>query len=106
MSSTPTCPLAADILTDLVRRPLLREQDLALERNVVLEEINGVEDTPDDLVFELHSETLWPTHPYGYSILGSAETVGALSATDLQASHRNGLLPRQLRHRRGGQRGP
>lgn len=85
-------PLAADILTDLVRRPLLREQDLALERNVVLEEINGVEDTPDDLVFELHSETLWPTHPYGYSILGSADTVGALSATDLQASHRNGYF--------------
>ena len=85
-------PLAADILTDLVRRPLLREQDLALERNVVLEEINGVEDTPDDLVFELHSETLWPTHPYGYSILGSADTVGALSATDLLASHRNGYF--------------
>ena len=68
-------PLAADILTDLVRRPLLREQDLVPERNVVLEEINGVEDTPDDLVHELHSETLWPAHPYGYSILGSAETV-------------------------------
>lgn len=85
-------PLAADILTDLVRRPLLREQDLALERNVVLEEINGVEDTPDDLVFELHSETLWPSHPYGYSILGSAETVGALSATDLQSSHGRGYF--------------
>jgi len=85
-------PLAADILTDLVRRPLLREQDLVPERNVVLEEINGVEDTPDDLVHELHSETLWPAHPYGYSILGSAESVGALSTGDLQASHRNGYF--------------
>ena len=85
-------PLAAEILTDLVRRPLLREQDLVPERNVVLEEINGVEDTPDDLVFELHSETLWPEHPYGYSILGSAETVGALSASDLQASHQRGYF--------------
>ena len=45
--------------------------DLELERKVVLEEINGVEDTPDDLVFELHAETLWPEHPYGYSILGT-----------------------------------
>lgn len=85
-------PLAADILTDLVRRPLLREEDLVPERNVVLEEINGVEDTPDDLVFELHSETLWPAHPYGYSILGTAESVGALSAADLQASHRRGYF--------------
>jgi len=83
-------PLAAEILTDLVRRPLLREEDLALERNVVLEEINGVEDTPDDLVFELHAETLYPDHPYGYSILGTAESVGALSVADLQAAHGRG----------------
>ena len=64
-------PLAVDILTDLVRRPLLRESDLESERNVILEEINGVADTPDDLVFELHAATLWPDHPYGYSILGT-----------------------------------
>lgn len=85
-------PLAAEILTDLVRRPLLREQDLVPERNVVLEEINGVDDTPDDLVFELHAETLWPRHPYGYSILGSAESVGGLSAADLQDAHRRGYF--------------
>ena len=64
-------PLAVEILTDLSRRPLLRESDLEPERNVILEEINGVEDTPDDLVFELHAAELWPQHPYGYSILGT-----------------------------------
>jgi len=85
-------PLAAEILTDLVRRPLLRDEDLALERNVVLEEIHGVEDTPDDLVFELHAETLYPEHPYGYSILGTAESVGALSAADLRAAHDRGYF--------------
>ena len=47
---------------------------------MVLEEINGVEDTPDDLVFELHNEALWPEHPYGYSILGTRETVAASRA--------------------------
>ncbi|MGH7644197.1 MAG: M16 family metallopeptidase, partial [Gemmatimonadales bacterium] len=46
-------PRAVDVLTDLVRRPVLRDADLALERNVVLEEINTVQDTPDDLVFDL-----------------------------------------------------
>ena len=64
--------------TDLVRRPLLRESDLDLERKVVLEEIAMVEDTPDDLVFDLHDEALWREHPYGYSILGTRETVSAL----------------------------
>jgi len=86
-------PRALDVLTDLVRRPLLRPQDLELERNVVLEEIATVEDTPDDLVFELFSERLWPGHPYGYSILGTRETVGALSANDLRAVHQQGYHP-------------
>jgi predicted Zn-dependent peptidase len=83
-------PLAVDILTDLVRRPLLRESDLDPERNVVLEEINGVADTPDDLVFELHAETLWPGHPYGYSILGTPDTLGGISAGDLRCLHQTG----------------
>lgn len=86
-------PRALDVLTDLVRRPLLREDDLSLERNVVLEEIATVEDTPDDQVFELFSERLWPEHPYGYSILGTRETVGGLSAGDLRAVHGAGYYP-------------
>jgi predicted Zn-dependent peptidase len=83
-------PLAVDILTDLVRRPLLRESDLGPERNVILEEINGVADTPDDLVFELHADALWPEHPYGYSILGTPDTLAGISAGDLRCLHRTG----------------
>lgn len=83
-------PLSVEILTDLVRRPLLRECDLQPERNVILEEINGVADTPDDLVFEVHAAALWPGHPYGYSILGTPDTLSGLSASDLQRLHREG----------------
>ena len=83
-------PLAVEILTDLVRHPLLRESDLEPERNVILEEINGVADTPDDLVFELHSTALWPEHPYGYSILGTPESLSDLSAGDLRTLHEAG----------------
>ena len=83
-------PLALEILTDLVRRPLLRQSDVDSERNVVLEEINGVADAPDDLVFELHARALWPTHPYGYSILGTPESLDEISAEDLRALHRAG----------------
>ncbi len=86
-------PRAVDVLTDLVRRPVLRDQDLSLERNVVLEEISTVEDTPDDLVFELLASTLWPEHSYGYSILGTRDTVGALSADDLKRLHGQAYFP-------------
>ena len=86
-------PRAVDVLTDLVRRPLLRQSDLDLERNVVLEEINMVEDTPDDLVFDLLAAKLWPEHGYGHSILGTRDTVGALSESDLKTTHRAGYYP-------------
>ena len=89
-------PLAMDLLTDIVRRPLLRDADLALERNVVLEEIATVDDTPDDLVFDLHAAALWRAHGYGYRILGTRETVAGLTVADLQALHGGRYWPRQL----------
>jgi predicted Zn-dependent peptidase len=86
-------PQALDVLTDLVRNPVLRPSDLELERNVVLEEINTVEDTPDDQVFDLAYQTLWPKHSYGYSILGTRDTVSALSADDLKQLHGRAYFP-------------
>jgi predicted Zn-dependent peptidase len=87
---------AADVLADIVFAPALRDKDLALERKVVLEEISMVEDTPDDLVFELHNSALWGTHPYGHSILGTRETVIALRGADLQELHARAYHPSQM----------
>ncbi len=86
-------PRALDVITDMVRRPVLRDSDLSLERQVVLEEISTVEDTPDDEVFDLTYETMWPTHPYGFQILGTKETVSALSADDLKHLHTRAYFP-------------
>lgn len=82
--------LAFDVLSDIVLHPELRQRDLELEREVVLEEISTVEDTPDDLVFELHAEALWRGHPYGYSILGTRETVSQFEVEELAAIHARG----------------
>ncbi|MBI4522088.1 MAG: insulinase family protein [Gemmatimonadetes bacterium] len=89
-------PMALDVLADLVLSPVLRDGDLEREREVVLEEISTVEDTPDDLVFELHADTLWPAHPYGYSILGTRATVAALSSESLRALHASAYGGRNL----------
>jgi len=87
---------ASDVLCDLIFRPVLRESDLTLERNVVLEEIAMVEDTPDDLVFELHNEALWGAHPYGYAILGTRETIGALPVEAVRALHGSAYRPQHM----------
>ena len=74
-----------------------RESDLELERKVVLEEIAMVDDTPDDLVFELHNEALWGAHPYGYSILGTRDTVHVARRRAIFAAlHERAYHPGQL----------
>ena len=88
--------VAADVIGDFVFGPSLRAKDLDLERKVVLEEIAMVDDTPDDLVFELHNEALWGAHPYGYSILGTRDTVSSLRTADLRALHERAYHPSQL----------
>lgn len=80
-------PEALDVLADLVLAPRIEQSDLDLEREVVLEEIAQVEDTPDDLVFELHAESMWGGHPYGRSILGTKESVSDMSAARLRELH-------------------
>jgi predicted Zn-dependent peptidase len=87
---------AADVIGDLIFRPLLRREDLLLERKVVLEEIGMVDDTPDDLVFELHNEALWGAHPYGHSILGTRDTVSVLGVRELKALHERAYHPSQI----------
>jgi predicted Zn-dependent peptidase len=87
---------AADVVGDLIFRPTLRDEDLQLERRVVLEEIAMVDDTPDDLVFELHNAALWGEHPYGYSILGTRESVSSLGADALRDVHRRGYQPQHV----------
>ena len=78
-------PLAVDVLSDIVRYPALVPEDIEREKKVVLEEIKMVEDTPDDLVHELFTENFWHDHPLGRPILGTRETVEALTAEKLRA---------------------
>ena len=89
-------PEAADVIADIVFRPSLRAEDLDLERKVVLEEIAMVEDSPDDIVFELHNEALWGRHPYGYSILGTKESVGSMQVATVRALHERAYHPSQI----------
>ncbi|MSO45296.1 MAG: insulinase family protein [Acidobacteria bacterium] len=77
-------PLAVEVLADIVMRPAFRAEDIEREKKVVLEEIKMVEDTPDDLVHELFTEQFWADHPLGRPILGTKETVEALTSDALR----------------------
>ncbi len=78
-------PLAVDVLADIVMNPAFAAEDIEREKKVVLEEIKMVEDTPDDLVHELFTERFWQGHPLGRPILGTPDTVSALTGDGIRA---------------------
>jgi predicted Zn-dependent peptidase len=77
-------PLAVELLSDIVLHPRFASEEIEREKKVILEEIKMVEDTPDDLVHELFTQHFWEGHPLGRPILGSPETVEALTADSLR----------------------
>ncbi|MDT8435149.1 MAG: pitrilysin family protein [Gemmatimonadota bacterium] len=87
---------AVDLLADLSFRASLSPDDLERERQVVLEEIAGVEESPEDLAFELHADLLFPGHGYGAPVLGSRESVEGIEAGALAALRDRFLHPAGL----------
>src|SRR5574338_369394 len=78
-------PLAVDLLSDIVLRPAFPAEEIEREKNVILEEFKMVEDTPDDLVHEVFTENFWAGHPLGRPILGTRESVQALTRDAIRA---------------------
>lgn len=76
--------VAADILSDIIFEPLLAERDLETERRVIGEEISLYEDSPEDLVYDILSETIWPDMPMGRTILGTPETLAAVTSENMR----------------------
>ncbi len=72
-----------DVLMDLFLNPSFPEEEIEKEKLVVLEEIKSAEDTPDDLVHDLYSETVWQDNGLGRRILGSPETVLSFDKNNL-----------------------
>ncbi len=78
---------ALDVMTDMVFAPTLA--DLDSEREVVLEEIAMIDDTPQELVHDLLTETVFGDHPLGRPVLGSAEVISTVSRRGVGAYHRS-----------------
>ena len=70
--------LSIDVLADMFFNSVFAENEIALERNVVLEEIDMYEDSPEELVNDLIAETIWK-NSLGYPILGSRKNIESIT---------------------------
>ena len=82
--------LGMDILSDMQLNSKFADVDVEKERQVVLEEISLYEDSPDELIHDLHMNSLWPGHALGRNILGTRETIAAMN--------RQAIIDYRMRH--------
>jgi predicted Zn-dependent peptidase len=86
-------PMAVDHLADMLQRSVIRSADFESEKQVILEEINVHEDTPDDLIHDLFTETLWAEHPLGRPILGTKQSIVAADRDQVRRFYKKHYVP-------------
>lgn len=79
---------SVSLLFDLATRPKFSARDVENEKAVIVEEINGLEDEPDELVFDLFEREIFGNHPLAKPIIGTAGTVNSFTREKLSAFHR------------------
>ena len=88
--------LAVDVICDVVTNGLLDTPDIESERGVILEEIAMNEDDPGDIVHDLFMGAYYGSAPLGRSILGTQDTINALSARGIRAFYRRNYVPPRI----------
>lgn len=71
-------------VVDLVTQPTFPAREIEKEKDVVVEEIKMYEDAPEDHVFDLYEEAMYPDHPLGRPVIGTPETVRSFTRDDLE----------------------
>ena len=89
-------PGAVDLLADIFFNSLFSQAEIELERQVILQEIAMVEDTPDDRVHELFSGRFWQGHPLANTVLGRPEVVEGMVGKKLRDYVRRKYLPGRI----------
>jgi len=86
-------PLAIDVVCDVVVDALIRAEDVEAERGVILEEIAMNDDDPGDVVHDEFAAAVYGDSPLGRPILGTVETIEAISRNAIISFYRRRYRP-------------
>lgn len=80
---------AVDLLADLLLNSLFDPSHIETEKQIILEEIRNLQDSPEDLVQEYLLETVFGNHPLGFSALGSARSVQSITRDEIHRFYKD-----------------
>ena len=88
--------LAVDLVADVVLNGRCAADDVELERDVVLEEIAMRDDDPEDALGDLFLSAMFGDHPVGRPVIGTAQSVSAMTRTQLHSFHVRRYTPERM----------
>ncbi len=88
--------LGVELIGDMIRKPHFEPDDLAREKDVVLQELGEARDLPDDIINDHFHSTAWPGQAFGRPVLGEEETIAAIGVDDLRGWTREHYRPQGM----------
>lgn len=85
--------IAMDVLSDMLNNSTFTKKDIALEKKVILEEIGMYEDSPEELVHDILSETVWDGSAIGYPILGTGKSLRGINQETIKEYMKDRYTP-------------
>jgi predicted Zn-dependent peptidase len=89
-------PLAFDVLSDMLLHPLFAAEDIAKEKQVILEEIRMEDDNPEAVAHEVLTQNFWRGHPLGWPIIGTRATVKRFTSASVRKCFEPWYAPNNL----------
>ena len=93
----PYFDTALEILADAVQHSTFDAQELEREKLVVIEEIHRGQDNPSRVFSQELFKTAYRVHPYGRTVIGTPESVSAVTREDMVVFHREWYFPRNMK---------
>ncbi len=87
---------ALDLLFDIAFDPVFDEDAIENEKKVILEEISGAEDNPEDAAQEMLMANMFESHPVGMPVLGNAENVMSFTRDDIYRFYKERFVPQNM----------
>ena len=89
-------PLAVDVLSDVITSAVVTNEEFETERNVVFQEMAMRDDDPQDCAEEAFGTAFWGDHPLGVSILGTKESMTAITRDQIFNYYKSHYKPEAM----------
>jgi len=80
-------PKTFDVIGDMIQNPLFRQSDIKKESGVIIDELNDIEDNPEELIFDKFEEILFKGNPLAFPIIGNESSIASFNHEALKEFH-------------------